>query len=65
MAYYRLADGRITVNDLMFVPDLMQALGPFMAPSTVLTAHERSPSSPGLDSGVTRLLGIARAGRTT
>jgi len=32
MAYYRLADGKIVVNSVMFVPDLMQVLGPFMAP---------------------------------
>jgi hypothetical protein len=31
MAYYRLADGKIVVNGVMFVPDLMQVLGPFMA----------------------------------
>jgi len=34
MAYYRLADGKIVVNDVMFVPDLMQLLGPFLAPAT-------------------------------
>jgi len=32
MAYYRLADGRIVVNDVMFDPDLMSVLGPLMAP---------------------------------
>jgi SnoaL-like domain len=32
MAYYGLADGKIVINDVMFVPDLMVALGPFMAP---------------------------------
>jgi ketosteroid isomerase-like protein len=32
LAYYRLADGRIVVNDVMFDPDLMQVLGPLMAP---------------------------------
>ena len=31
LAYYRLADGRIIVNDVMFDPDLMQVLGPHMA----------------------------------
>jgi hypothetical protein len=32
MAYYRLADDKIIVNDVMFVPDLVQVLSPFMAP---------------------------------
>lgn len=32
MAYYRLADGRIVVNDVMFDPDLMSLLCPLMAP---------------------------------
>ena len=32
LAYYRLADGKIVVNDVMFVPDVMLALGPLMAP---------------------------------
>jgi ketosteroid isomerase-like protein len=32
LAYYRLADGRIVVNDVMFDPDLMPVLGPLMAP---------------------------------
>jgi hypothetical protein len=32
MAYYRLADGRIVVNDVMFDPDLMSLLGPLMTP---------------------------------
>ena len=32
LAYYRLADGRIVVNDATSVPDLMQVLGPLMAP---------------------------------
>ena len=32
LAYYRLADGRILVNDVMFYPDLMEVLGPLMAP---------------------------------
>ena len=32
MAYYRLADGKIAVNDVTFVPDLLQVLGPLMAP---------------------------------
>jgi hypothetical protein len=32
LAYYRLADGKIVVNDVMFVPDMMQVLGPLMAP---------------------------------
>ena len=31
-AYYRLADGRIVVNDVMFDPDLIQVLGPLLAP---------------------------------
>ena len=31
LAYYRLADGKIVVNDVMFSPDLLQVLGPFMA----------------------------------
>ena len=32
LAYYRLVDGRIVVNDVMSVPDLMEVLGPLMAP---------------------------------
>ena len=32
LAYYRLADGRIVVNDVMFDPDLMSVLGPLIAP---------------------------------
>src|ERR1017187_1919841 len=32
MAYYRLADGKIVVNDVMAVPDIFQVLGPLMAP---------------------------------
>jgi hypothetical protein len=32
LAYYRLADGRIAVNDVMFDPDPMKVLGPLMAP---------------------------------
>jgi predicted SnoaL-like aldol condensation-catalyzing enzyme len=32
LAYYRLADGRIEVNDVMFDPDLMQVLGPLLTP---------------------------------
>jgi ketosteroid isomerase-like protein len=32
MAYYRLADGKIVVNDVMSVPDMLQVLGPLMAP---------------------------------
>ena len=32
LAYYRLADGKIVVNDVMLVPDMMQVLGPLMAP---------------------------------
>ena len=32
LAYYRLADGRIVVNDVMFDPDLTPVLGPLMAP---------------------------------
>ncbi len=31
LAYYRLADGRIVVNDVMFDPDLMPVLGPLRA----------------------------------
>jgi hypothetical protein len=31
LAYYRLANGRIVVNDVMFDPDLMQVLGPLLA----------------------------------
>ena len=31
LAHYRLADGKVVINDVMFVPDLMQVLGPFMA----------------------------------
>jgi len=33
LAYYRLAAGRIVVNDVMFDPDLMSVLGPLMAPA--------------------------------
>jgi hypothetical protein len=32
MAYYRLADGKIVVNDVMFAPDLFQVLGALMTP---------------------------------
>jgi ketosteroid isomerase-like protein len=32
IAYYRLADGKIVVNNVMFDPDLMKVLGPLMAP---------------------------------
>jgi hypothetical protein len=32
LAYYRLADGRILVNDVMFDPDLMKVPCPLMAP---------------------------------
>jgi ketosteroid isomerase-like protein len=32
LAYYRLADGKIVLNDVMFDPDLMQVLGPLLAP---------------------------------
>jgi predicted SnoaL-like aldol condensation-catalyzing enzyme len=32
MAYYRLADGKIVVNDVMSVPDMMQVLAPWVAP---------------------------------
>jgi len=31
LAYYRLADGKIVVNDVMFDPNLMEVLGPLMA----------------------------------
>jgi hypothetical protein len=33
VAYYLLADGKIVINDVMFVPDLMQVLGPYIAPT--------------------------------
>ncbi len=32
LAYYRLADGKIVLNDVMFDPDLMLVLGPLLAP---------------------------------
>jgi predicted SnoaL-like aldol condensation-catalyzing enzyme len=32
LAYYRLVDGRIAVNDVMFDPNLMQILGPHLGP---------------------------------
>jgi hypothetical protein len=32
LAYYRLANGRIVVNDVISDPDLMQVLGPLLAP---------------------------------
>jgi predicted SnoaL-like aldol condensation-catalyzing enzyme len=32
LAYYRLSDGRIVVNDVMFDPDLMEVLGPLLGP---------------------------------
>ncbi len=32
LAYYRLANGKIVVNDAMFDPDLMHVLLPLMAP---------------------------------
>jgi hypothetical protein len=32
MAYYRLADRKIVMNDVMSVPDMLQVLGPLMAP---------------------------------
>jgi ketosteroid isomerase-like protein len=32
MAYYRIADGKIVVNDFMSDPDLMQVLAPILAP---------------------------------
>jgi ketosteroid isomerase-like protein len=32
LAYYRLADGKIVLNDVMFDPDLMQVLGQLLAP---------------------------------
>ena len=34
LAYYRLADGKIVVNDVMFVPDLMQVMSGLMAPQS-------------------------------
>ena len=30
LAYYRLANDKIALNDVMFDPDLMQVLGPFL-----------------------------------
>jgi len=33
MAYYRIADGKIAVNDVMSDPDMMQVLGPLLAPT--------------------------------
>ncbi len=33
LAYYRLADGKIVMNGVMFDPDLMQVLRPLMAQS--------------------------------
>jgi hypothetical protein len=32
LAYYRLADGKNVVNDVMTVPDMFQVLGALMAP---------------------------------
>jgi ketosteroid isomerase-like protein len=32
LSYYRIADGKIVLNDVMFDPDLMQVLGPLLAP---------------------------------
>jgi hypothetical protein len=32
LAYYRLVDGRIAINDVMFDPDVMQVLGPLLGP---------------------------------
>ena len=32
IAYYRIADGKIAVNDEMSDPELMQVLGPLLAP---------------------------------
>jgi hypothetical protein len=32
LAYYRLVEGRIAVNDVMFDPDVMQILGPHLGP---------------------------------
>jgi hypothetical protein len=34
LAYYRLADGKIAVNDVMFDPDLMQVIAGLMAPQS-------------------------------
>jgi ketosteroid isomerase-like protein len=32
LSYYRIADGKIVLNDVMFDPDLMQVLGQLLAP---------------------------------
>ena len=43
LAYYRLAGGKISINDVMFDPDLMKVLGPLMAPPAgpePSTAHD-------------------------
>jgi hypothetical protein len=34
LAYYRLADGKIVVNDVMMVPDLMQVMAGLVAPQS-------------------------------
>jgi len=34
LAYYRLADGKIALNDVMHDLDLMQVLGPLLAPAS-------------------------------
>ena len=31
IAYYRIANGKIAVNDVMCDPDMMQVLGPLLA----------------------------------
>ena len=42
LAYYRLADGRIVLNDVIFDPDLMKVLGP-------LSWHRRLGHTPRRD----------------
>jgi ketosteroid isomerase-like protein len=32
IAYYRIVNGKIAVNDVMSDPDMMQLLGPLLAP---------------------------------
>jgi hypothetical protein len=32
MAYYRIVDGKIAVNEIMSDPAMMQVLGPLLAP---------------------------------
>ena len=49
MAYYRLADGKIAANDVMFVPDLFQVLGALMTPpyGSLALCQWPLPSVPG------------------